>query len=171
MNRAVLSVAIILVTTILWAYDVQKPTPFITVSGKVKSEKKFLIADLQKFSLRPIGDVVISNHKGESKGTAKGMKGILLRDMLDQVALDTDNPKLFSEYYFVCKAADGYKVVYSWNELFNTTVGNTVYLILEKDQKSMIGNEDSMLMISTQDVRTGRRYVKNLETIFVGRAE
>jgi hypothetical protein len=171
MNRTVLAFTIILVATILWAYDVQKPTPFITISGKVKSEKKFLLTDLQKFSLQPIGDVTISNHKGEVKGTAKGMKGILLRDMLDQVAVDTDNPKLFSEYYFVCKATDGYKVVYSWNELFNTTVGATVYVVLEKDQKSMADNEDGMLMISTQDVRTGRRYVKNLETIFVGRAD
>jgi hypothetical protein len=171
MNRAVLSIYILLVAITSLAFSLQSPTKSIIVSGKVKAEHTFRWSDLQKFPAQSIGDVVISNHKGETKGTAKGMKGVLLRDVLQQVILDTDNPKLYSEYYFVCKATDGYKAVYSWNELFNTATGNTVYIVTEKEQKNMTDDQDNILMISTQDLRTGRRYVKNLETIYVGRAQ
>jgi hypothetical protein len=149
----------------------QAPPQSVTITGKVKSEKKLQFADLQKFTLQNIGDVKIANHAGEIKGTAKAMKGILVRDLLEQVSLQTDNPKFNSEFYFVCKAADGYKVVYSWNELFNTSTGESVYIVLEKEGKSMTDNEDHFLMISARDMRTGRRYVKNLDTIYVGRAD
>ncbi len=145
-------------------------TNSFTVSGKVKTEKVFSISDLEKIPLVSIGDLSISNHKGEIKGTAKAMKGVRLIDVLKEVTLDTDNPKLMSEYYFIATAADGYKVVFSWNELFNTPVGETVYIVLEKDGKKLAGTEDSILTVSTQDVRTGRRYIKNLSSIIVGRA-
>jgi hypothetical protein len=149
----------------------QKATHSIFISGRIKSEKKLEISELEKFKQQNIGDIVISNHKGEPKGTAKGLKGILLRDVLETVTLDTDNPKLFSEYYFACRASDGYKTVYSWNELFNTATGNTAYLVLEKEGKVMNDHDDAILMISSQDFRTGRRYIKNLETITVGRID
>jgi hypothetical protein len=171
MNKFLPAFYVVSIALTLSAYNIQNPTTSVTVTGKVKKPQTFQLADLQKFSMKEIGDVVISNHKGEAKGTAKSMKGILLRDVLESIPLDTDNPKLFSEYYFVCKAADGYKVVYSWNELFNTATGNSTYVVLEKDGKPMAGDGDHVLMVSSQDSRTGRRFVKNLETIYVGRAE
>ena len=170
MNRSLFLFGLFIFSTAaLVAFN--NPEPTLTVKGEVKSEKKITFSELLKFKTETIGDVLITNHKGEAKGTAKGLKGIRLRDLLEQVTLNTDNPKLFSEYYFVCIASDGYKVVYSWNELFNAKTGDTAYIVLEKDNQSMAGSEDNILMISSQDIRTGRRYVKNLETISVGRAQ
>jgi hypothetical protein len=145
-------------------------TTSFTVSGKVKSEKKITITDLEKMPLVAIGDVAITNHKGEVKGTAKNMKGVRLQDVLKDVELDTDNPKLMSEYYFVFTATDGYRVVFSWNELFNSAVGQTVFVVIEKDGKKVSQTEDSILTISSADFKTGRRFVKNLSGIIVGRA-
>jgi hypothetical protein len=145
-------------------------TTSFTVSGKVKSEKKITITDLEKMPLVAIGDVAITNHKGEVKGTAKNMRGVLLRDVLSDMELDTDNPKLMSEYYFVFTATDGYRVVFSWNELFNSAVGQTVFVVIEKDGKKVSQTEDSILTISSADLKTGRRFVKNLSGIIVGRA-
>lgn len=160
-----------LAALILAGFDSAQTTKSFTISGKVKTEKKVEIADLQKFTLQTIGSVNITSHKGDLKGKAKDMKGVLLRDVLQSVEIDVESPKLYSEFYFVCKAEDGYKAVYSWNELFNTAVGNSVYIILEKDGKHLADDEDSLLMISSEDIRTGRRYLKNLQTITVSRAE
>ena len=74
-------------------------------------------------------------------------------------------------YYFTCIASDGYKVVFSWNELFNTATGNTVYIFTSKDHTSIDALDESILPISTAEFRTGRRYVKNLQSIIVRRAE
>lgn len=146
------------------------PQSFL-IKGKVKTDVKIEMKDLQQYTLHTIGSVNIVSHKGDVKGKAKELKGVLLRDILQKVTLDTDNPKLFSEYYFVCKASDNYKAVYSWNEIFNTAIGNSVYIVMEREGKNLSEDEDSPLMVSTEDIRTGRRYVKNLETIVVGRAE
>jgi hypothetical protein len=154
-----------------FAQEGGKATKSFTVSGRVKSPKTFTWQELGKFSIHNLGDVAITNHKGESKGTAKELSGILLTQILDKVELDAESPKILSEYYFICRASDGYKVVYSWNELFNTTTGNSVYIVTSKDHKSMDTSDDNILMISTHDIRTGRRYIKNLETITVARVE
>jgi hypothetical protein len=171
MNKSLLVFYFVLTGIALAANTNRTLAQAFAISGKVKEGKKLTQEDLRKFTIHDIGDIAISNHKGEPKGTAKGLKGVLIRDVLESVTLETDDPKLNSEYYFVFKAADGYKVVYSWNELFNTTTGESAYLALDKEGQPMDTHEDNILMISSKDVRTGRRYVKNLETIIVGRAE
>ena len=78
---------------------------------------------------------------------------------------------MLSEYYFTCIASDGYKIIYSWNELFNTAIGNSVYILTSKDNQPLEKLDENIVMIATQDIRTGRRYVKNLQSIIVRRAE
>lgn len=149
----------------------QKQTQSFTIKGKVKQEITVGEAELKKFTTHTIGTVNITNHKGEVKGKAKDMSGVLLRDILQNILLDEENPKLFSEYYFVCEGSDKYKVVFSWNELFNTSVSQKVFIVTQKDSQNMLNNKDGLLMIASEDFRTGRRYVKNLESIHVRRVE
>jgi hypothetical protein len=153
------------------AQEVLKPTSAISISGRVKSPKTVSFEELKKYKLYNLGDVVITNHKGDVKGTAKDLTGVLLKDFLQGVELDAENPKVLSEYYFICIASDGYKIIYSWNELFNTAIGNSVYILTSKDNQPLEKLDENIVMIATQDIRTGRRYVKNLQSIIVRRAE
>ena len=148
-----------------------KPTASFTISGDVKTSVTIQIGDLKKWSAVNIGDVVITNHLGEKKSEARGLKGILLKDILSSAEINAESPRVLSEYYFVCKANDGYAVVYSWNELFNTVVGESAYIVTEKDSKPASSMEDAILMISPKDFKTGRRHVKALSTIEVRRAK
>ncbi len=140
-------------------------TQSFTISGDVKAEKKVSVTDFAQWKEHTIGDVTITNHLGEVKGVARAMKGVLLKDILQSVEIKAESPKVFSEWYIVCKAADGYKVVYSWNEIFNTKVGETVFLVTEKEGIRAAAMNDSVLMISTEDCKTGRRFVKSLASI------
>ena len=69
------------------------------------------------------------------------------------------------------KANDGYTAVYSWNEIFNTVVGDAPYIVTEKDGKLASSMEEAILMISPKDFKTGRRHIKSLTTIEVRRAK
>lgn len=140
-----------------------KKTESFTVSDRVQIPQKIGMEDIKKHNVFHLGDVAITNHKGEVHGTAKNLSGVLLKEILQSIPLDSDNPKQFSEYYFVCRGSDGYKVVYSWNELFNTSTGNCVYIVTEKNHLPIDNLDETILTISTQDLRTGRRYLKNLE--------
>ena len=162
-----ISLLLILFSSTVFAQE----TKSFNIKGRIKSELIISLDQLKRYTVSNIGTVSITNHKGELKGQAKDMKGILLTEVLKDVVLDQENPKLFSEYYFVCTGSDNYKAVFSWNELFNTKVADRVFIVTEKDGKNMVDNEDGILMISADDAKTGRRFVKNLATIYVGRAE
>lgn len=170
MPRILLTAAALFGAVQLFSQSNVSVTESFTITGKVKATLTVTTSDLQLFRSHTLGDVKITNHKGEEKGTASKLTGVLLKDIV-QAVMPNEDPKLLSEYYFVCQASDGYKVVYSWNELFNTAIGNTVYLVTSKEDNPAPRFDESILMISTQDLRTGRRYLKNLKTIYVGRAE
>src|SRR5688572_14923744 len=114
MLRTFIAIAALAAAVTGFAQDNAKPTSSFTVNGKVKSPRIFTMTELKKLSPHNLGDVVITNHRGEAKGTAKELTGVLLTQILEQVELDAESPKVLSEYYFACIASDGYRVVYSW---------------------------------------------------------
>ena len=148
-----------------------KVTCSFTISGEVFAPLTVSVMDFKKWKEVAIGDLVITNHLGEKKSEAKGLKGIVLKEILQTAEIKSESPKVLSEYYFVFAASDGYKVVYSWNELFNTSVGESVYLITEKNGKTITEMDDSILVVSIKDFKTGRRNVKGLSSIEVMRVK
>lgn len=169
MNKIIIAVFVLLTFSAKAQHDV-KPTSSFTISGEVKTPITITVSELNKLKVIVIGDVSITNHLGEPRSVARGLKGVLLRDVLSLAVIDSESPKVLSEFYFVCRANDGYTVVYSWNEIFNTVVGDSAYIVIEKEGKKMEQMDDSILMISPKDIRTGRRHVKALMTIEVRKA-
>lgn len=74
-----------------------------------------------------------------------------------------------SEFYLIARASDGYSVVISWNELFNSQSGNSFLLVLEADNKPQGEVPERILLIATKDLMTGRRHVKGLKSIEIKR--
>lgn len=145
------------------------PTDTLRIIGKIKSELSFTWSDFDTFKVIPINDIAISNQEGEIKKTLKGLKGILVKNILEKAEIKVEKPKFLNEYYFVFVAFDGYKTIFSWNEIFNSDIGNTTYLIMEQEGKSSKETEERIAVISTKDFITGKRYVKGLERIIVER--
>jgi len=121
------------------------------------------VADLLKYSKHTIDSIQITNHLKEYRSTIKNIQGVLLKDVLSKVSFKEKSPKVLSEYYIVCVAEDGYKVVFSWNEIFNTSVGDSVLIIPEIEGRP----KDGISTLSPSDFATGRRYVKTLKTILL----
>lgn len=140
------------------------------ITGEVKKEIKVTIDDLASYKGGLMKDVVITNHLGEVKSKIKKLTGVLLRDVLANVEIKSESPRDLSACYFVCKATDGYTIAYSWNEVFNNPAGESIYLITTKDDIEARDMEESILMFSPRDYKTGRRYLKNLTSIEVKRA-
>lgn len=140
-----------------------------SVTGLIEKPITISFSDLEKEKLVEIGDFKITNHLGEFKKEYKNMKGVPLLDLLKNINITATSPKLLSEYYFVFKASDGYSVVASWNELFNTEVGNSFFLVTEADNKDQKNSPERILLISTKDFKTGRRHVKGLQSIEIRR--
>lgn len=137
----------------------------------MKTPFTFSLKNVLDFSTVAIDSVIIYNHLHERKRAIKNIKGILLKDILDKVVFDTPGPKVLSEFYFVCIASDNYKVVFSWNELFNTEVGKRVIIITGENGKNGMELDDRIALLSPADDATGRRFVKGLKKIIVERVK
>lgn len=146
-------------------------TEKFTIEGKIKKVMTVSLADLSSYKSYTIDSIVITNHLGERKSTLKKVKAVLLKDILDKAEIDSETPKVLSEYYLVCVASDNYKVVFSWNELFNSPNGQSIYIITEQDGKPASTLDNRIALVSSKDQMTGRRYVKGLQKILVERVK
>lgn len=141
------------------------PTSSIKIEGKIKAEKTFTLLDLDTFKKVPIPDQIIYNHKGEAKDTLQNLKGVLLKTILESIEFIYEKPRYLNEFYFVFIASDGYKVVFSWNEIYNTEIGNSLFIITEMEGKKRDEIDNRIIFIATNDFKSGRRYIKGLEKI------
>lgn len=93
------TVILVIISVTVWGQKTDQPTNDFVVTGQIKKELKFTLADIEKYTSKAIGDVVISSHLGEPRGTAKQMTGILVKDLLKDLELQEETPKRFSEFY------------------------------------------------------------------------
>lgn len=155
----------------IWSQKTPHTTEIFTVTGQIQKDMTFSLSDLERHVSTSIPDVVITNHLGAYRATAKQLSGILIKDLLKDLELKEENPKLFSEFYLVFIAKDGYKVVYSWNEIFNNPVGNHLYFITDRDGKNLKDMSDRLLVLTTNDFQTGRRHIKDIDKIVIKRVD
>jgi hypothetical protein len=163
--RLFIAIALCFLFTTVHAQRDIAPTKEFSVTGDIKTERTFTVTDIAKYKQVDLGDISIKNHKGEEKSVSHHVKGVLIKNLLDSVALNIDKPKELSEYILVFTASDGYKNVYSWNEIFNTEVGNKLYILTERDGNSLADMEGRIPLLSMADKNMGSRYLKGLTRI------
>ena len=155
-------------TIVAHAQEKVAPSDKFVIEGKVKNSFSFSLDQASQYkAAATVDSIVIYNHLMQRRHAIKNIKGILLKDVIDKAVIDISSPKLLSEIYITCMASDNYKVVFSWNELYNTEVGNHVMIITEADGKLAKDGPDRIAIISTADQATGRRYVKALSKIII----
>jgi hypothetical protein len=164
-------ILLILSSGAVFAQEKNKQTVKFTITGDVERESVITLDSLKQYPVATIGDIKVTDHTGAFKHKDDELKGILLKSILSHTTFKTTSPKLLSRFYFVCTGIDGYKVVYSWNELFNTAVGDHVYIIMEKNGIKADKMPESLQMTSATDFKTGRRYLRNLDKIVVSQAQ
>ena len=165
--KAILLMGSLLVASIGYAQENIAPTEKFTIEGKVKNNVSFSLDQASQYISTSVDSIVVYNHLMQKRRTIKGIKGILLRDIIDKAVIDIPSPKLLSEIYITCIGSDGYKVVFSWNELYNTDIGKNVLVIIAADGKPAGEGKDKIAIIATADQATGRRFVKGLARVMI----
>ena len=104
---------------------------------------------------------------GANLGQLEHLKGVLLRDILEKAAVVSHSHNDVKKMAIIATASDGYKVIFSWTEVFNSPLGDGVIVFFEKDGKALGDDEGRIALVSTKDTRTGPRHVKWLQGIEV----
>jgi hypothetical protein len=139
------------------------------IEGKVKSKRVVGIEELKSMKSVTLENINTScTPKAEE--TSRHVKAVRLLSILDSVVFDATKGAL-NAFYFKFVASDGYTLVYSYNEIFNTETGRNMYLVTEREGVDISTMENRILMLTTSDIKTGRRNMKCLARIVVCQAE
>jgi DMSO/TMAO reductase YedYZ molybdopterin-dependent catalytic subunit len=138
------------------------PTSTLSVSGNVAQPLTLTIDDLRRY---PAHRVEYTPRGGMSGSTAaepaRHYTGCLLRDVLS-AAKPTE-----------AKARDlrkSYVVVFSWAELFISSVGDSVFVVYERDGAPLPDDEGRIALVAVTDLRPAR-HVKWLRTLALRTAQ
>ena len=165
MRRVITSVCLWLMMAS--AAHAQDTTNHFTIEGAIAKSVTIDWDLLKKYQPVALDSMPVYNHQMKRKHTLKNIKGVLLKDLFSVVEWTEKSPKNLSEIYITCAGIDGYKVVFSWNEIFNSAIGDKAMIVTEKDGRSGTMQEDKIVLISPADIATGRRYVKGLNKIII----
>ena len=147
------------------------PSTFIHISGAVKKPTDFNVVALRQMTGQDTGTMPVVCASGATLVTVKNFRGVRLTDVLDRVGIDIQGHKDARRMVVIARATDGYVVTFSWNELYNTPIGESVLVAYEKNGKPLELGEGELLLISGKDTRTGSRHVRWLSEIEVKREE
>jgi DMSO/TMAO reductase YedYZ molybdopterin-dependent catalytic subunit len=92
-------------------------------------------------------------------------RGVRLRDVLNKAVVQAPDRHDVKKMVIIATASDGYKVVFSWSELFNSPLGDNVLVLFEKDGAPLGNEEGRIALISGSDLHTGPRHVKWLRSL------
>ncbi|MES2125667.1 MAG: sulfite oxidase-like oxidoreductase [Pseudomonadota bacterium] len=139
----------------------------ITINGSVAHTLVLRADDLRKYPPQQLEELPLISATGNDKGKLTRVKGVRLRALLEYASILTRDADTVKKLAIIATATDGYKVVFSWSELFNTAVGDGVLVLFERDGKALGEEEGLFALISAKDMRTGPRYVRSLLTVEV----
>ncbi len=142
-------------------------TEQVSISGAVEKPAVLRVEDLRRFSNQTLGDIPIVCQTGADLGKIENLKGVLLRDVLEKAEVSSRSHNDVKKMAIIATASDDYKVVFSWNEVFNSPIGEGIVIFFERDGKPLADDEGRIALVSAKDLRTGPRHVKWLKDIEV----
>lgn len=141
------------------------PAP-LQLEGLAAQPSLLSVAQLRTLPLVDLGptDIVCMTERLVSR--AESFVGVQLKAVLEQAGLCAWPRAERKQALVLCHGADGYRVIFSWYELFNTAVGEQVLLVMERDGRALgsAGHEE-IALISAADTFRGPRNLHRLARI------
>jgi hypothetical protein len=139
----------------------------LRLTGRVVKPLVLSMADILAMETEEFQDLFIICGTGDPVDTIRHCRGVLLEKIIQNAEVLKGEHNDTKKMFIVASAADGYKVVFSWQEIFNTPIGGGVAVLTEKDGRFLDEKQDRVDLISAQDYFAGSRYVKDLRQIEV----
>lgn len=142
-------------------------THSLAIGGRVRESLDLSVATLTSFPMQAPPAIPIKGRTGEVLRTLKDYTGVRLTDVLDRAALLATSHNDLKKTIVIASASDDYKAVFSWNELYNTMVGDGVLVLYAREGQPLGDEEGRIALISIMDLHTGPRHVRWLKEVQV----
>lgn len=138
----------------------------VVVAGALKAQLTLTVEDLKAFPVAQIDTMSVTRRTGDQQ-VVSTVRGVRLAAVLERAGLASADEHEWKHTVVLATATDGYQVVFSWPELFNTEVGTGALLIFERDGLPLADREGRIALVSARDIRTGPRSVRSVARLDV----
>jgi len=139
----------------------------IRIVGRVRRPLVVHAKELGAMASEELDDFPIYCGTGDPKGSIGGCRGVLLENVISMAEVIKAEHNDTKKMFVVVSGDDGYKAVFSWQEIFNTPIGGGVMILIEKNGRSLCEKDGDLELVSAEDYFTGPRYVRKLRKIEV----
>jgi DMSO/TMAO reductase YedYZ molybdopterin-dependent catalytic subunit len=160
------------VWALLWAYGAASAqggaadATLARIDGDVRQPLALSVTQLRSFDGAAQRSYRVTREvNGQQRDTT--LRGVALRALLERAALAERDRLDWRKAVVVVTARDGYRVVFSWPELFNVEAGAAVMVAYERDGQPLADSEGPLTVVAPGDTRSGPRSVKWLDRIEV----
>lgn len=137
----------------------------LRICGRVTTPLVLDIEGLQNMESVQADDLPMICGNGDPKGCMGRCRGVLLADIINRAEILITGHNDTRQMFLIAASDDGYKVVFSWQEIFNTPTGEGIMVLLEKDGRSLYDEYGAVDLVSARDFLTGPRYVRRLRSV------
>jgi hypothetical protein len=139
----------------------------LRVTGRVANPLMLKMAEIRDMEGEEFRDLFIVCSTGEPRDNIQRCRGVLIEKIIQRADALKEEHNDTKKMFIVATADDGYKVVFSWQEIFNTQIGGGVAVLTERDGRPLGETRDRIDLISAQVYYAGSRYVRDLRHIEV----
>ena len=147
----------------------------IEIKGLIERPTVLTIDSLRKLNVYTKGPFNVMSRTGEVKQSFKSFQAVLLKDIVSRAGMKLENKSEAAKYnfdkgsyYILLTATNGYKILYSYNELIFTGVGDNAFIVFERDGKE-ISEGGKIIGFCITDKVTGARNIQWIKSIEVGK--
>lgn len=137
----------------------------LCISGRVTSPLDLSMEQLRAMDILDMENLPMICGSGEPKGHVGKVRGVLLADIINRAKVVVTDHNDTKKMYVVAASDDGYKAVFSWQEIFNSPNGDSIMVLFEKDGRPLYDDSDEADLLSARDHLSGPRYVKRLKNV------
>lgn len=138
----------------------------LRVTGAVQTPLELTRDQLLALRWRDYAEEREVQQGGQAVKLAVRYQGFPLRELLDRAVLTPDRHAV-RRAIVLLTARDGYRVSFSWGELYNSASGEGVILVRSQDGRDLIEVDGLPALRSLHDTRSGPRHVRWLERVEV----
>lgn len=163
LRRATVALAVV---AIVQAALAQPASEQVSIGGAVKTPATLTVEQLRRLPADDLRSATVVR-RVDGRESPTTVRGVPLTLLLERAQLSANDRNDWKHTVVVVTASDGYRVVFSWPELFNSDVGAGVLVVVERDGRPLTSSEGGIALVSAKDTRTGPRSVRWLTSIDV----
>ena len=158
--------ACLLVVLLLAGLQALAQPALLEVRGEVLQPQALSRADLLALNRRDYTEQRTVVQDGKEVRLGITYQGVPLKALLDRVGLKLDRREV-RKAVVILTARDGYQASFSWGELYNSSIGDGVIVVLRQGADELLDTDGLPALRSLQDLRPGPRHVRWLLRIEV----